>query len=127
MSLVRKGGEVAKARPVLFSWELRMRDDTIATTKQKSFRAIILKKLIMGFLDKLAGWLGFRKKQVTVLCVGLDNSGKTTVINHFKPPQVRIRSTILSGLECFFFHNRREWKRSSQPLATLLRKLSPQS
>lgn len=23
-----------------------------------------------------------------VLCVGLDNSGKSTVINHFKPPQV---------------------------------------
>ena len=42
----------------------------------------------MGFLDRLSQWLGWRKKQALVLCVGLDNSGKTTVINHFKPPQV---------------------------------------
>ncbi len=42
----------------------------------------------MGFLDRLSRWLGIKKENVTVLCVGLDNSGKTTVINHFKPPQV---------------------------------------
>ncbi|XP_069554555.1 ADP-ribosylation factor-like protein 6 [Brachyistius frenatus] len=39
----------------------------------------------MGLLDKLSGWLGLRKKEVNVLCVGLDNSGKTTIINQLKP------------------------------------------
>lgn len=39
---------------------------------------------------RLATWLGITNKKATVLCVGLDNSGKTTVINHFKPPQVDI-------------------------------------
>ena len=46
----------------------------------------------MGFLDRLSRWLGIKKEHVTVLCVGLDNSGKTTVINHFKPPQVSLSS-----------------------------------
>ncbi|XP_023193360.1 ADP-ribosylation factor-like protein 3 isoform X6 [Xiphophorus maculatus] len=39
----------------------------------------------MGLLDKLSGWLGLRKKEVNVLCLGLDNSGKTTIINQLKP------------------------------------------
>ncbi|CAN8018522.1 hypothetical protein HPB47_021269 [Ixodes persulcatus] len=39
----------------------------------------------MGFFDKLIHFLGFKKKQASVLVVGLDNSGKTTVVNHFKP------------------------------------------
>ncbi|XP_077992319.1 ADP-ribosylation factor-like protein 6 isoform X2 [Glandiceps talaboti] len=39
----------------------------------------------MGFLDKLSAWLGFKKKEVHILCVGLDNSGKTTIINQLKP------------------------------------------
>ncbi|NP_001171750.1 ADP-ribosylation factor-like protein 6 [Saccoglossus kowalevskii] len=39
----------------------------------------------MGLLDKLAAWLGFKKKEVHVLCIGLDNSGKTTIINQLKP------------------------------------------
>ncbi|TWW67932.1 ADP-ribosylation factor-like protein 6 [Takifugu flavidus] len=38
----------------------------------------------MGLFDKLAGWLGL-KKEVNVLCLGLDNSGKTTIINRLKP------------------------------------------
>ncbi|XP_061580501.1 ADP-ribosylation factor-like protein 6 isoform X2 [Cololabis saira] len=40
----------------------------------------------MGLLDKLSGWLGLKKKEVNVLCLGLDNSGKTTIINQLKPP-----------------------------------------
>ncbi|XP_075896099.1 ADP-ribosylation factor-like protein 6 isoform X2 [Nelusetta ayraudi] len=40
----------------------------------------------MGLLDKLTRWLGLRKKEVNVLCLGLDNSGKTTIINQLKPP-----------------------------------------
>uniref|UniRef100_A0A3Q2D527 ADP-ribosylation factor-like protein 6 n=1 Tax=Cyprinodon variegatus TaxID=28743 RepID=A0A3Q2D527_CYPVA len=42
----------------------------------------------MGLLDKLSGWLGLRKKEVNVLCLGLDNSGKTTIINQLKPSNV---------------------------------------
>lgn len=43
----------------------------------------------MGFFDTLAQWLGIRKKEVNVLVVGLDNSGKTTIINHFKPNEAK--------------------------------------
>lgn len=42
----------------------------------------------MGLFDKLAGWLGLKKKEVNVLCLGLDNSGKTTIINQLKPTNV---------------------------------------
>lgn len=42
----------------------------------------------MGLLDKLTGWLGLKKKEVNVLCLGLDNSGKTTIINQLKPSNV---------------------------------------
>lgn len=42
----------------------------------------------MGLFDTLANWLGLRRKQAKVLCVGLDNSGKTTIINYLKPEQV---------------------------------------
>lgn len=39
----------------------------------------------MGLFTKLTSWLGIRKKEAGVLVVGLDNSGKTTILNHFKP------------------------------------------
>ncbi|XP_022799652.1 ADP-ribosylation factor-like protein 6 [Stylophora pistillata] len=39
----------------------------------------------MGLFDKLANWMGIRKKEINVLCIGLDNSGKTTIINKLKP------------------------------------------
>ncbi|MBN3320533.1 ARL6 protein, partial [Atractosteus spatula] len=42
----------------------------------------------MGLFDKLAGWLGIKKKEVHVLCLGLDNSGKTTIINKLKPSNI---------------------------------------
>lgn len=44
--------------------------------------------LIMGLFDKLANWMGIRKKEINVLCIGLDNSGKTTIINKLKPDKV---------------------------------------
>lgn len=31
--------------------------------------------------------LGLRKKECNVLVVGLDNSGKSTLLNHFKPEE----------------------------------------
>ncbi|XP_072301221.1 ADP-ribosylation factor-like protein 6 isoform X4 [Eucyclogobius newberryi] len=58
----------------------------------------------MGLLDKLSGWLGLRKKEVNVLCLGLDNSGKTTIINQLKPantPAQDIVPTIGFNIEKF--------------------------
>jgi ADP-ribosylation factor-like protein 6 len=39
----------------------------------------------MGFLDKLISWLSGKGREAKILVVGLDNSGKTTIINHLKP------------------------------------------
>uniref|UniRef100_A0A3Q3DRR6 ADP-ribosylation factor-like 6 n=1 Tax=Hippocampus comes TaxID=109280 RepID=A0A3Q3DRR6_HIPCM len=47
----------------------------------------------MGLFDKLAGWLGF-KKEVNVLCLGLDNSGKTTIINKLKPSHAQAQDIV---------------------------------
>ena len=41
----------------------------------------------MGFFDKLASFLGLKRCECNVLVVGLDNSGKTTILNHFKPDE----------------------------------------
>ena len=41
----------------------------------------------MGLFDKLVSILGLKKKECNVLVVGLDNSGKSTVLNHFKPAE----------------------------------------
>ena len=41
----------------------------------------------MGFFDKLASLLGLKRCECNVLVVGLDNSGKTTILNHFKPDE----------------------------------------
>lgn len=43
----------------------------------------------MGLFDRLANLLGLRRKEVNVLVVGLNNSGKSTVINHFKREEDR--------------------------------------
>ncbi|XP_024919495.1 ADP-ribosylation factor-like protein 3 [Cynoglossus semilaevis] len=58
----------------------------------------------MGLLDKLSRWLGLRKKEVNVLCLGLDNSGKTTIINQLKPPH---QTNLLGPLSP-------EWKHVTQ-------------
>ncbi|XP_076820795.1 ADP-ribosylation factor-like protein 6 [Clavelina lepadiformis] len=41
----------------------------------------------MGLMDKLFGWMKSKKKTACILCIGLDNSGKTTIINHLKSPE----------------------------------------
>lgn len=51
----------------------------------------------MGLFDKLAGWLGL-KKEVNVLCLGLDNSGKTTIINQLKPSNVSLPVSDLANV-----------------------------
>ncbi|XP_036807325.1 ADP-ribosylation factor-like protein 6 isoform X2 [Oncorhynchus mykiss] len=48
----------------------------------------------MGLFDKLAGWLGLKKKEVNVLCLGLDNSGKTTIINRLKPSNAQTQDIV---------------------------------
>lgn len=43
----------------------------------------------MGLLDKLSLWLGRGKAEVTVLVLGLDNSGKSTLLNALRAPEQR--------------------------------------
>mmetsp|Transcript_22913 Transcript_22913/g.23563 ORF Transcript_22913/g.23563 Transcript_22913/m.23563 type:complete len:188 (-) Transcript_22913:32-595(-) len=39
----------------------------------------------MGLFDMISDALGFKKREAKILVIGLDNSGKTTLINHLKP------------------------------------------
>lgn len=48
----------------------------------------------MSFFDKLGEWLGIKKKEASVLIVGLDNSGKTTIINRLKPEDTRSNDIV---------------------------------
>ncbi|XP_031781772.1 ADP-ribosylation factor-like protein 6 isoform X3 [Nasonia vitripennis] len=62
----------------------------------------------MGLFDHLANLVGLRKKEVNVLVVGLNNSGKSTVINHFKREDNRcidIVPTVGFNVEKFAFGN----------------------
>ena len=52
-------------------------------------------KPAMGFLDRLTSVLGLRKKECNVLVVGLDNSGKSTLLNHFKPEEYQVEGKSL--------------------------------
>ena len=42
----------------------------------------------MGIFKKLSQMLAPGKTKVRVICVGLDNSGKSTIINYLKPKKV---------------------------------------
>ncbi|GLG93683.1 hypothetical protein R5R35_012981 [Gryllus longicercus] len=58
----------------------------------------------MGIWDKLTRLLGLKKREVNVLVVGLNNSGKSTVINHFKSEEERsteIVATVGFNVEKF--------------------------
>lgn len=48
----------------------------------------------MGLFEKLALFLGIRKKEVNVLVIGLNNSGKSTVINRFKNEEDRLTEIV---------------------------------
>lgn len=48
----------------------------------------------MGLFQKFANFLGVRKKEVNVLVVGLNNSGKTTVVNKFKNEEERVNEIV---------------------------------
>lgn len=42
----------------------------------------------MGLFDMISSALGFTRKEARILVIGLDNSGKTTLIHHIKPKKV---------------------------------------
>lgn len=48
----------------------------------------------MGLFDTLAGMLKMKKEQVNLLVVGLNNSGKSTIVNHFKNPDEQSAITV---------------------------------
>lgn len=48
----------------------------------------------MGLFQKLTFFLGIKKKEVNVLVVGLNNSGKSTVINHFKNDEDKVSEIV---------------------------------
>lgn len=50
-------------------------------------------KVKMGFFQMIANAIGWSKNG-RVLVVGLDNSGKSTLIHHLKPDKVRFQFTI---------------------------------
>ena len=53
----------------------------------------------MGLFKLLSRAFGKKKKSCKVVVVGLDNSGKTTLINHLKPKKVReaVGAGLVSG------------------------------
>lgn len=48
----------------------------------------------MGIFSHLSSWLGLSKKEAQVLVVGLDNSGKSTILNHLKPPESKSTDVV---------------------------------
>jgi ADP-ribosylation factor-like protein 6 len=58
----------------------------------------------MGLLDSLIEWLGFKRRDVNVLVVGLDNSGKTSLLNFLRPREAQnnyIAPTVGFNIENF--------------------------
>ena len=49
---------------------------------------------ITGLLDRLAGLLGLKKKEVPALCLRLDHSDKTTIINKLKPSNAQAQDIV---------------------------------
>ncbi|EDV25171.1 uncharacterized protein TRIADDRAFT_25605 [Trichoplax adhaerens] len=62
----------------------------------------------MGLFDRFSGWFRSKKKECNILCIGLDNSGKSTIINRLKPEktqQLDIVPTIGFSVEKFASRN----------------------
>lgn len=48
----------------------------------------------MGFLERLSKLFGVKKQDASILCLGLDNSGKTSIINKLKPEQAQTSDIV---------------------------------
>jgi ADP-ribosylation factor-like protein 6 len=48
----------------------------------------------MGILDKLLSLLSGKKREGNLLIIGLDNSGKTSIINFFKPTDCKTHTIV---------------------------------
>ena len=48
----------------------------------------------MGLFKKLSRALGFGRKPMRIMVVGLDNSGKTTLINHMRPKKGQAHEVV---------------------------------
>lgn len=48
----------------------------------------------MGLLDLLVQLLGLRQREVNILVVGLDNSGKTSILNYLRPKETRVNASV---------------------------------
>ena len=48
----------------------------------------------MGLLQMIANAFGFSRRQARVLVIGLDNSGKTTLINHLNPTKKSVSAEV---------------------------------
>ncbi len=53
----------------------------------------------MGLFKRFLEALGLFKKEVKVIVIGLDNSGKTTIINHLKPKKGVVTESTPTGLQ----------------------------
>ena len=62
----------------------------------------------MGLFKTIKAALGFLRHEVRILVIGLDNSGKTTLINHIKPKKAatfEVTPTVGYQVEEFTKHN----------------------
>lgn len=48
----------------------------------------------MGLLDKLISLFTMKKRDANLLVIGLDNSGKTSIINFFKPQDAKTHTIV---------------------------------
>lgn len=58
----------------------------------------------MNIIANIFSFFRKRKKKVKIVCCGLDNSGKTTILNHFKPKKLQkpdIAPTVGFSVENF--------------------------
>ncbi len=47
----------------------------------------------MGLFEMISSAFGIGRREARILVIGLDNSGKTTLINHLKPKKVSLAET----------------------------------
>lgn len=48
----------------------------------------------MGFLDSLLRVFGVKKKEANIVVVGLDNSGKSSILNQLKPDEAKLQEMV---------------------------------